>query len=179
MAPKSLRIIHSGRLLTDGILLLPWLKSLEERVKRQTGGVGADVESVLKDVGLSDEVGGEEGDPGKRGGEVGRDGARVWLHCVVGSVIHKDDNENKEDEVGVCPFSTLSHGSARTSFSDHNRKSYVPTTSGKASDKLPCATNRTLLTTAFCTAKKRFRRSVGCWVERGRCSRDEKTILRE
>ena len=55
LSPLSLRLIHAGRLLTDGILLVPWIRSLEERVKRQAGGVGRDVEKVLKEVGLQDD----------------------------------------------------------------------------------------------------------------------------
>lgn len=96
MTSKSLRLIHSGRLLTDGILLLSWLRSLEERVRRQAGGVGGDVESVLKDVGLAEE---DEDEPGE-GNVRKRDSAaeRVWLHCVVGAKV-EDAPKEQEDEV--------------------------------------------------------------------------------
>jgi hypothetical protein len=104
LAGKSLRLIHSGRLLTDGILLLGWLRSLEERVKRQTGGVGRDVESVLKDVGLAEEEEGEEREMGGSGRfttTAKKDAAgRVWLHCVVGGKAEEPDGGVKEDEVG-------------------------------------------------------------------------------
>ncbi|KAK8858743.1 hypothetical protein IAR55_002972 [Kwoniella newhampshirensis] len=97
LSPLNLRLIHSGRLLTDGILLLPWLRTLEERVRRQAAGVGGEVESVLKDVGLGedddDDDGGDD-DEGQRDGAKGggrgrkREGSsgdeRVWLHCIVG-----------------------------------------------------------------------------------------------
>ncbi len=73
--------------MTDGILLLPWLRSLEERVRRQAAGVGGDVESVLKEVGLTE----DEPAP-SRAGELPRKGvrgdkARVWLHCNVGGRV--------------------------------------------------------------------------------------------
>ena len=106
LAPLSLRMIHAGRLLTDGILLLPWLRSLEERVRRQAAGVGGDVESVLKDVGLAEDEprpGGPDAASGNgKGMGKGRAGERVWLHCNVGG--RADDKASKvrdeADEVG-------------------------------------------------------------------------------
>lgn len=100
MISKSLRLIHSGRLLTDGILLLGWLRSLEERVKRQAGGVGGDVESVLKDVGLAEED--EEDNSGRKGSVRRKDsgGERVWLHCVVGAKV-EDTPKEQEEEVSL------------------------------------------------------------------------------
>lgn len=68
LARHSLRLIHSGRLLTDGILLLSWLKALEARHNHQhkvmSGGLGASaVEGSLGDGAVAD---------------------KVYLHCVVG-----------------------------------------------------------------------------------------------
>ncbi|KAL1413144.1 hypothetical protein Q8F55_000893 [Vanrija albida] len=73
LAGLQLRLIHAGRLLTDGILLLPWLRSLEERVRRQAAGVGGDVGEVLREVGLTDE-----------GADKPRAPQKVYLHCNVG-----------------------------------------------------------------------------------------------
>lgn len=73
LAGLQLRLIHAGRLLTDGILLLPWLRSLEERVRRQAAGVGGDVGEVLREVGLTDE-----------GADKPRPPEKVYLHCNVG-----------------------------------------------------------------------------------------------
>ncbi|EIW67658.1 hypothetical protein TREMEDRAFT_33495, partial [Tremella mesenterica DSM 1558] len=73
LAPLSLRLIHAGRLLTDGILLLPWLRSLEERVKRQSNGVGADLDNE------------EDG--------------KVWLHCNVGPKMEEVKSGVRETEV--------------------------------------------------------------------------------
>lgn len=92
---KSLRIIHSGRLLTDGVLLVAWMRSLEERVKRQAGTMGSDVESVLKDVGLAEEDSGDSERVPDKGG------ARIWLHCVVGAKV-EDKQDEKEEEVGLA-----------------------------------------------------------------------------
>ncbi|WOO76827.1 DSC E3 ubiquitin ligase complex subunit 3 [Vanrija pseudolonga] len=73
LAGLQLRLIHAGRLLTDGILLLPWLRSLEERVRRQAAGVGGDVGEVLREVGLTDE-----------GADKPRPPEKIYLHCNVG-----------------------------------------------------------------------------------------------
>ncbi|WVF69009.1 hypothetical protein IAT40_003783 [Kwoniella sp. CBS 6097] len=110
----NLRLIHSGRLLTDGILLLPWLRSLEERVKRQAAGVGGEVENVLKDVGLAEDDSDEEEAEAEGGqqnngigsnakgqgksagkGRASKEKERVWLHCIVGG---KEQKTSQTDE---------------------------------------------------------------------------------
>ncbi|ORX37232.1 hypothetical protein BD324DRAFT_650838 [Kockovaella imperatae] len=124
LAPLSLRLIHAGRLLTDGILLLPWLQSLEDRVRRQAGGVGGDVESVLKDVGFQDDEPERETERKGSAGETTasrlrsrsrgprghasperkiRDKERVWLHCNVGGRLDEDKDKEKEDGEETTP----------------------------------------------------------------------------
>jgi hypothetical protein len=107
-----LRLIHSGRILTDGILLIPWLRSLEERVRRQAMGVGGDVEEVLKEVGL-----GEDEQPNEQGG--GREGKkaaeRVWLHCNVGGEIGA---KVETDDVEVSSTGLLKPFEGREPVSD-------------------------------------------------------------
>ena len=83
--------------MTDGVLLVAWMRSLEERVKRQAGTMGSDVGNVLKDVGLAEEE--EEGTASKDKG-----GARIWLHCVVGAKV-EERTEEKEEEVRACDAS--------------------------------------------------------------------------
>ena len=123
LAPLSLRLIHAGRLLTNGILLVPWLRSLEERVKRQAGGVGRDVEKVLKEVGLQDDDNDENRDNRNGATEKNKVGSsghplssphgavaaakskskardkedRVWLHCNVGGRLDEDKAKDKEE----------------------------------------------------------------------------------
>nr|XP_019045443.1 hypothetical protein I302_05833 [Kwoniella bestiolae CBS 10118]OCF24373.1 hypothetical protein I302_05833 [Kwoniella bestiolae CBS 10118] len=98
----NLRLIHSGRLLTDGILLLPWLRSLEERVRRQAAGVGGDVENVLKEVGLTEDLGSssEEEDGGKKKekrDDKGTTSEKVWLHCIVGGKEERVASNDEEE----------------------------------------------------------------------------------
>jgi hypothetical protein len=51
--------------------------------------MGADVGSVLKEVGLTEDEGvGEE---------------RVWLHCIVGARLDEKKSDEVEEEE-VCPF---------------------------------------------------------------------------
>lgn len=88
VAGLQLRLIHAGRLLTDGILLLPWLRSLEERVKRQAAGVGGDVGQVLREVGLAEVD--RDGAPGTEG--------KVYLHCNVGGPLAAGTTPEEEVE---------------------------------------------------------------------------------
>ncbi|WRT67947.1 uncharacterized protein IL334_004921 [Kwoniella shivajii] len=106
----NLRLIHSGRLLTDGILLLPWLRSLEERVRRQAAGVGGDVENVLKEVGLTEDLSDSDPDPRGHGNGLGLgvgsnesrskkdENERVWLHCIVGGKEEKSSSTSEHEE---------------------------------------------------------------------------------
>ncbi|OCF57069.1 hypothetical protein L486_05928 [Kwoniella mangroviensis CBS 10435] len=115
----NLRLIHSGRLLTDGILLLPWLRSLEERVKRQAAGVGGDVENVLKEVGLTEDRSessssdGEDDENDDDGGKRRKKAdekivnEKVWLHCIVGG---KEEKTSTDEEEEVSPSAPRRRG---------------------------------------------------------------------
>lgn len=72
---RNLRLIHSGRMLSDGVRIVPWVEAMEERVRRQAEGA---VEGVVREVkghrgGLED---------GERGGKGGKE--MIWIHCIVG-----------------------------------------------------------------------------------------------
>jgi hypothetical protein len=93
LAAHSLRFIHSGRLLTDGILLLPWLRSLETRLTRQAEGLGGVIRGLAEE-GEEAVVGiGLGHDPAAGAGALSGTGKgkqreeKVWLHCVVGGVV--------------------------------------------------------------------------------------------
>ncbi|TXT16003.1 hypothetical protein VHUM_00506 [Vanrija humicola] len=92
LAGLQLRLIHAGRLLTDGILLLPWLRSLEERVRRQAAGVGGDVGEVLREVGLTDEGADKPAAPEK-----------IYLHCNVGGPQDAGDATPSETAAEEAP----------------------------------------------------------------------------
>lgn len=93
---RNLRLIHSGRMLSDGVRIVPWVEAMEERVRRQAEGA---VEGVVREVkgrghggGLEDGVE-EEGDG---------DGEKemIWIHCIVGG---KEEGIKAEvPEVAVC-----------------------------------------------------------------------------
>lgn len=91
----QLRLIYAGRLLTDGILLLPWLRSLEERVRRQAAGVGGDVGEVLREVGLADEEPRQSEDRARANVM-----EKVYLHCNVGGPLSptREDSEPAEEQ---------------------------------------------------------------------------------
>ncbi|BEI89271.1 uncharacterized protein CcaverHIS019_0206330 [Cutaneotrichosporon cavernicola] len=94
VAGNQLRLIHAGRLLTDGILLLPWLRSLEERVRRQAGGAG--VGDVLREVGrgLAGDDEEEEPEPVQE---------RVYLHCNVGGPLEGAPTPSETEPEAVVP----------------------------------------------------------------------------
>jgi len=83
---RRLRLIHSGRLLTDGVILESRLKSLEEA---QTI---AGVESHGQDKDKREVKGKGKG---KAKGEFGNN---TWLHCSVGPKM-----EDGRDEIEQVP----------------------------------------------------------------------------
>ncbi|KAF4621039.1 hypothetical protein D9613_000362 [Agrocybe pediades] len=70
---RRLRLIHSGRLLTDGTLLYAWLASLEERQQR--------ADSLAADAGAGS------------GAEAKKKESTTWIHCSVGPVMKPGETE--------------------------------------------------------------------------------------
>ena len=84
MLNRRLRLIHSGRLLTNDTLLHPWLTPLEGRQKR--------VETEDGDTGSVNAVAATTARP-----------ATMWFHCSVGQVMAPDDPE-EEDRLQVTSY---------------------------------------------------------------------------
>ena len=66
---RRLRIIHSGRLLTDGTFIYSWLTSLEDKQRK-----------AVKEVTAEEDV-----------PSVGQ--ALTWLHCSVGPELTQEEEE--------------------------------------------------------------------------------------
>ncbi|KAF9472135.1 hypothetical protein BDN70DRAFT_887344 [Pholiota conissans] len=79
---RRLRLIHSGRLLTDGTYLFSWLTSLEERQQRANT---TDAETPGAATAVSTAT------PAKAGNT-------TWIHCSVGPVM---DPSELEDDTNV------------------------------------------------------------------------------
>ncbi|KAI5477785.1 hypothetical protein MNV49_005869 [Pseudohyphozyma bogoriensis] len=120
--PRRLRLIQLGRLLTDGIFLVPYTVQLLSRrarlVKEQSKGGGEllleGLEAVGREIGVNVRGGDEkeaEDTKGKgkgkgkgkakekawdglKGTEAEEDN-RVWLHCSVGEVMEDDEIEGE------------------------------------------------------------------------------------
>jgi len=73
IANRRLRLIHSGRLLTDGTLLYPWLVSLEDRHRRAHS---------------------QEGDSWTKESQ-SQTNMATWLHCSVGPVMEAGENDER------------------------------------------------------------------------------------
>ncbi|KAF8517414.1 DUF2407 C-terminal domain-containing protein [Hysterangium stoloniferum] len=75
VANRRLRLIHSGRLLTDGISLYPWLVGIEERQRTQP--------EISKD---------EDGASSNE--TVNNNPSLIWLHCSVGPVMEVGEEDD-------------------------------------------------------------------------------------
>jgi hypothetical protein len=106
-----LKFIHSGRLLTDGILLLPYVRTLEGRHRQARSGLGlSEVAGAFLDQAV--DADGNTGGPGSSGSDRGSretgmgmdEEEKVWLHCVVGAkveVVDEDDQEGPDGQDGA------------------------------------------------------------------------------
>ncbi|KAF9460747.1 DUF2407 C-terminal domain-containing protein [Collybia nuda] len=74
---RRLRLIHSGRLLTDGTFLYSWLTSLEERQKRATPNDEQGAQNVPSPSPLQSP-------------------AMTWMHCSVGPKLEIGEEESDE-----------------------------------------------------------------------------------
>ncbi|KAF7985969.1 hypothetical protein HWV62_43932 [Athelia sp. TMB] len=79
LTDRRLRLIHAGRLLTDGTLLYSWITTLEERQRRAT----------------------EYGDAAETASA-----STTWLHCSIGPKIEEGD-ETEEGRLQVRFLSIL------------------------------------------------------------------------
>lgn len=94
---NSLRFIHSGRLLTDGILLLSWLRALENRLQSRQDAEDIGIAGVVR--GLAGD--GEDGTTSGKGQGKGRE-EKVWLHCVVGAKAEDRATDAEATDEQVC-----------------------------------------------------------------------------
>ncbi|GAA5966808.1 hypothetical protein JCM21900_006096 [Sporobolomyces salmonicolor] len=113
--PRRLRVIQLGRLLPDGVFLVPYTVQLLSRrarlvqegqaqaIKGGLEAVGRGIGKVVEVVAGEGERGGEERrEKGKGKAREGRaaaeteEDARVWLHCSVGEAMDDDEVEGED-----------------------------------------------------------------------------------
>lgn len=76
---RRLRLIHSGRLLTDGTFIYSWLISLEDKQRK-----------AVKEVTTEEDV-------------PSFSQALTWLHCSVGpELTHEEEEENLTQVRTIC-----------------------------------------------------------------------------
>lgn len=78
---RRLRLIHSGRLLTDGTFLYGWIASLEEHQRRANVDTGTSRESTDSSAGVDAGGGHHHQEP-------------IWLHCSIGPEIQEEEEED-------------------------------------------------------------------------------------
>lgn len=81
---RRLRLIHSGRLLTDGTFIYSWLTSLEDKQRKAVKEVTAEeVPSVSQ--------------------------ALTWLHCSVGPELTQEEEEEENLTQVRLPPTIIAH----------------------------------------------------------------------
>jgi len=111
---RRLRLIHSGRLLTDGTLLYSWLTTLEERQRRANSD---DSNKLLQ-----------------------ASNATTWLHCSVGPKIEEGDEGDDAktqtaqlqplrgfDRLSAAGFSESDIANFRRQFHSQSASNYLDT----------------------------------------------------
>ncbi|GAA5894533.1 hypothetical protein JCM5296_005122 [Sporobolomyces johnsonii] len=125
--PRRLRLIQLGRLLPDGVFLVPYTVQLLSRraklvqegqtqaLKEGLEAVGRGIGKVVEVVaGEGDRDGEERGEKGKGKGKAGErtgavgseEDARVWLHCSVGEAMDDEEveGENSQPSAQITPL---------------------------------------------------------------------------
>jgi hypothetical protein len=87
---RRLRLIHSGRLLTDGTFIYSWLTSLEDKQRK-----------AIKEVTTEEDV-------------PNTSQAFTWLHCSVGPELTHEEEEEDLSQVRIlwriiCTATARSH----------------------------------------------------------------------
>ncbi|KIP02789.1 hypothetical protein PHLGIDRAFT_111665 [Phlebiopsis gigantea 11061_1 CR5-6] len=111
---RRLRLIHSGRLLTDGTQLYSWLETLEERQRRATAA-----------------------NEGVHGSTSGDTPSNTWLHCSVGPTLEPGEEDEKKvqkaqlkplrgfDRLASAGFSQEDIASIRAQFHANSSGDYI------------------------------------------------------
>ena len=77
---RRLRLIHSGRLLTDGTFIYSWLTSLEDKQRK-----------AVKEVTAEEEI-------------PNTSQALTWLHCSVGPELAQEEEEENLSQVRASTY---------------------------------------------------------------------------
>lgn len=104
MAKRRLRLVHAGRILTDGTRLVPWLDALESRARNASTTANAasnasptspTTHSYPPRTSLSlsrDPEPDPDPDPD------------VWIHCSIGPEGEDIDGEEKQQQTQITPL---------------------------------------------------------------------------
>jgi hypothetical protein len=97
---RRLRLVHAGRLLTDGIRLVPWLEALEAHSRKSTAN-NASIRSPTSSPTTANF-------PSRRSissaQEQTPEPVDIWIHCSIGPEGDESDGEDKQQESQIAPL---------------------------------------------------------------------------
>ncbi|KEP51934.1 putative transmembrane protein [Rhizoctonia solani 123E] len=97
---RRLRLVHAGRLLTDGTRLVPWLEALEAHSRKSSAQNAPSRSPVSSPTNTSfpsrkSTSSIQEHDP---------EPTDVWIHCSIGPEGEDSDGDDKQQEPQIAPL---------------------------------------------------------------------------
>ncbi|KAL5641535.1 hypothetical protein ACGC1H_001875 [Rhizoctonia solani] len=97
---RRLRLVHAGRLLTDGTRLVPWLEALEAHSRKSNAHNVTSRSSVSSPTATNfpprrSTSSIQEPDP---------EPTDVWIHCSIGPEGEDNDGDDKQQEPQIAPL---------------------------------------------------------------------------
>ncbi|KAG9121196.1 hypothetical protein FRC07_002957 [Ceratobasidium sp. 392] len=98
---RRLRLVHAGRILTDGIRLVPWLEALEERARNAS--TSATNRSPASSP-TSPTFPARTSISSLRHAEPANPTVDIWIHCSIGPEGEGIEEEEKEQQAQIKPL---------------------------------------------------------------------------
>ena len=97
---RRLRLVHAGRILTDGIRLVPWLDALESRARNASTVANAN-RSPTSPASPTAHSYPPRTSSSSRDPEPDPD---IWIHCSIGPEGEDIDEEEKQQQAQITPL---------------------------------------------------------------------------
>lgn len=100
MSKRRLRLVHAGRILTDGIRLVPWLDALESRARKASAAANANRSPTSPSFSATHSYP-PRTSTSSRDLETDND---IWIHCSIGPEGEDVDEEEKQQQAQITPL---------------------------------------------------------------------------